>query len=73
MGIVGTFLIAVAVMAIVFYLKLRIDHKMLNTGKMINRQKNFMESAEEFTLQTVDPEQVTMAVSQIHYWEMGVT
>lgn len=63
-------LIVAAVMGVAIYFALKSHNKMVAEGKIISRRKNFMESAEEFTLCAVDPAQVTEAVKAMDYADM---
>ena len=63
-------LIVVAVVGVAIYFALKAHNKMVAEGKIISRRKNFMESAEEFTLSAVDPAKVTEAVKAMDYADM---
>ena len=63
-------LIVAAVMGFVFYFSLKSQKQLLADGKIIGRRIDFMESAEEFILTSVDPGSVTEAVKAMDYVDM---
>ena len=60
----------VALMGFVFYFSLKSQKQLLADGKIICRRIDFMESAEEFILTSVDPGSVTEAVKAMDYVDM---
>jgi hypothetical protein len=70
MGVFGVIAVVVVVMGIACFFAMKSHNKMVAEGKIISRRTNFAESAEEFTLSAVSPEQVTNAVKQMDYADM---
>lgn len=66
-------LISAGIFGCSIYLSKRKNEQLLSEGKIVEREKDFMEKAEEFSLTVKEPSQVAEGVRKISYSEMSVT
>lgn len=70
MGSGGTLLLVLLLSAAVFYYMYQRHKKLVDSGKVIERERNFVEKAEDFVLTSEVPDEVSRRLQSLPYAEM---
>ena len=69
----GTLVIVFLISGAIFFYMYQRHQKLVDSGKVINRDRNFVEKAEDFVLTLDNPGEVTRGLQEISYAEMKVS
>lgn len=69
----GTLVIVLLISGAIFFYMYQRHQKLVDSGKVINRDRNFVEKAEDFVLTLDNPGEVTKRLQEISYAEMKVS
>ena len=69
----GTWVIVLLISGVLFYYMYQRHKKLVDSGKVINRERNFVEKAEDFVLTLDDPGEVARQLQELSYAEMKVS
>lgn len=69
----GTWVIVLLISGAIFFYIYQRHQKLVDSGKVINRERNFVEKAEDFVLTLDDPGEVARQLQELSYAEMKVS